>query len=351
MVIDNIEIELADIKLTRPYTIAYKTTSSIKNIFIKIILKNGMIGFGSSNVSKYVVGLDTTESYQNALNFKNELIGKNITYLTGNIDKIENQFINDPGSKAAYNIALYDAFCKSLNISLGSFLGRVIPELPTSITVGIKDIDETIEEINEYYSSGFRYIKIKLGDKIDYDIERIAKINEKFGSKIKIRIDANQGWSLDDTIKFCDETIGVELIEQPISVDNTQQLLKLPDSVKEIIALDESLVSYEDAIKYSQNNYGKIFNIKLMKCGGITSGRKIANVALLNGINLMWGCNDESIISISAALNTALSFSNTKYLDLDGSLDLAKDLVSGGFTIKDGVMNTVNKAGLGVELI
>ena len=48
-----------------------------------------------------------------------------------------------------------------------------MPELPTSITVGIKDINETIEEINEYYSSGFRYIKIKLGDKINYDIERI----------------------------------------------------------------------------------------------------------------------------------------------------------------------------------
>ena len=63
-----------------------------------------------------------------------------------------------------------------------------------------------------------------------------------------------------------------------------------------------------------------------MKCGGITSGRKIANIALLNGIDLMWGCNDESIISISAALNAALSFPNTKYLDLDGSLDLAKDL-------------------------
>ena len=88
MVIDNIEIELADIELTRPYTIAYKTTSSIKNIFIKIILNDGTVGLGSSNVSKYVVGLDTTESYKNALNFKNELIGTNITYLTGNIDKI-----------------------------------------------------------------------------------------------------------------------------------------------------------------------------------------------------------------------------------------------------------------------
>ena len=310
MVIDNIEIELADIKLTRPYTIAYKTTSSIKNIFIKIILNDGTVGLGSSNVSKYVVGLDTAESYKNSLDFKNELIGRDISHLVSNIDKVENQFINDPGSKAAYNIALYDAFCKSINISLGSFLGRIIPELPTSITVGIKDIAETIEEINEYYSSGFRYIKIKLGDKIDYDIERITKINEKFGSKIKIRIDANQGWSIDDTIKFCNETTGVELIEQPISVDNTEQLLKLPDSLKEIIALDESLVSYEDAIKYSQNNYGKIFNIKLMKCGGITSGRKIANVALLNDIDLMWGCNDESIISISAALNTCLLYTS-----------------------------------------
>ena len=351
MIIDNIEIEFVKIKLTRPYTIAYKTTSSINNIFIKIILNNGIVGLGSSSVSKYVVGLDTKQSYENAINFKNELIGKNISYFLHNIDIIEKEFNNDPGSKAAYNIALYDAFCKSLNISLGSFLGRIIPELPTSITVGIKDINETIEEINEYYSSGFRYIKIKLGDKINYDIERIIKINEKFGSKIKIRIDANQGWSVDDTIRFFNEIKDVELIEQPISVDENNKLLDLPEKIKEIIALDESLVNYGNAIKYSQKNYGKIFNIKLMKCGGITSGRKIANIALLNNIDLMWGCNDESIISISAALNTALSFSNTKYLDLDGSLDLAKDLVSGGFNLKNGVMKPLDKPGLGVELI
>ena len=161
MIIDNIEIEFVKIKLTRPYTIAYKTTSSINNIFIKIILNNGIVGLGSSSVSKYVVGLDTKQSYENAINFKNELIGKNISYFLHNIDIIEKEFNNDPGSKAAYNIALYDAFCKSLNISLGSFLGRIIPELPTSITVGIKDINETIEEINEYYSSGFRYTMVE----------------------------------------------------------------------------------------------------------------------------------------------------------------------------------------------
>ena len=53
----------------------------------------------------------------------------------------------------------------------------------------------------------------------------------------------------------------MELIEQPISVDDTNKLLDLPEKIKEIIALDESLVNYGNAIKYSQKNYGKIFYI------------------------------------------------------------------------------------------
>jgi L-alanine-DL-glutamate epimerase-like enolase superfamily enzyme len=68
-----------------------------------------------------------------------------------------------------------------------------------------------------------------------------------------------------------------------------------------------------------------------MKCGGITPAREIAAIGGQAGIDLMWGCNDESIVSIAAALHVALSCPNTKYLDLDGSLDLARDFVSGGF--------------------
>ncbi len=54
------------------------------------------VHLGSSNVSKYVVGLDTKQSYENAIDFKNELIGKNISYFLHNIDIIEKEFNNDP---------------------------------------------------------------------------------------------------------------------------------------------------------------------------------------------------------------------------------------------------------------
>ncbi len=55
-----------------------------------------------------------------------------------------------------------------------------------------------------------------------------------------------------------------------------------------------------------------------MKCGGIYQALRIAELATEEGIDLMWGCFDESKVSISAALHTALSCKNTKYVDLDG---------------------------------
>lgn len=75
--------------------------------------------------------------------------------------------------------------------------------------------------------------------------------------------------------------------------------------------------------------------------------RRIAAVAEPSDVHLMFGCNDESRISIAAALHLALSCSSTRYLDLDGSLDLARDVAEGGFVLKDGVMRTSDGAGTG----
>ena len=87
-----------------------------------------------------------------------------------------------------------------------------------------------------------------------------------------------------------------------------------------------------------------------MKCGGIKAAREIALIARQAGINLFWGCNDESVISITAALHTAYSCPNTKYLDLDGSFDLSKDIVEGGFQLTDGYLYHFNKPGLGLSI-
>ena len=93
------------------------------------------------------------------------------------------------------------------------------------------------------------------------------------------------------------------------------------DLSAERIAADESLLNEEDArwLAAPPRACG-IFNIKLMKCGGIRPALRMAAIAQAAGVDLMWGCMDESRISIAAALHAALSCPATRYLDLDGSL-------------------------------
>jgi len=98
-----------------------------------------------------------------------------------------------------------------------------------------------------------------------------------------------------------------------------------------------------------QSNF---LNNHFSKGSGITEAIRVADVARLNKVALMWGCMDESCVSISAALNAAYSCFHTKYIDLDGSFDLSRDIATGGFYVKDGILYPdLTSNGLSVELI
>jgi L-alanine-DL-glutamate epimerase-like enolase superfamily enzyme len=250
------------------------------------------------------------------------------------------------------DIALHDIFAKHLQVPLVKFLGQKHQALPTSITIGIKSPEATLQEAKEYVGRGFKIIKVKLGKSLEEDIERLKKLKEAFKKDILIRVDANQGYSRLQLEDFYHTTLSLdlELIEQPLVASAVEDYKKLPTAVKQLVAIDESLISPADAFQLaSRPAAGHIFNIKLMKCGGIQAAKEIAIIAKNANINLMWGCNDESVVSIAAALHAAFSCKNTRYIDLDGSFDLAKDVASGGFILKDGMMSVVDKPGLGVE--
>ncbi|MDH3692852.1 MAG: dipeptide epimerase, partial [Gammaproteobacteria bacterium] len=249
---------------------------------------------------------------------------------------------------------LHDLLAQHLNIPLVEMLGRVHDRLPTSVTIGINSVEETVADAAEHVGQGFRILKIKLGHSLEEDLERLHKLRERFGTRMAIRVDPNQGYSVQDLQRFVEEsrTLDIEFIEQPLKVTDDETLRSFPASVRQRIAMDESLLRETDAIRLIAPPAAcGIFNIKLMKCGGIQPAKRIATIAEASGIKLMWGCMDESAISISAALHTALACSATRFLDLDGSLELNRDVVTGGFVLQDGYMSTSTAPGLGVTAI
>ena len=353
MKIKQVRVRQEDLELTRPYTIAYKAVNHVSNCIVELETDTGQVGRGAANPSQAVVGVDVNDTVA-ALSDEavDWLVGGDIRELHRLGAEGQRRFAEQPGAAAALDMALYDLFAQYLEVPLVRYLGQCHSSLPTSITIGIKGVDETVAEGQEYVERGFRYLKVKLGHSPEEDRERLAKLREALGKDVIIRVDANQGYSFEQLENFYDQTLSLnlELIEQPLPVAATEAYRRLPSEVRERIALDESLVNLTDAWQLaSRPSAGGIFNIKLMKCGGITPAREIATVAKGAGIDLMWGCNDESIISIAAALHLALATPNTKYLDLDGSFDLARDVVSGGFDVREGCLSVTDAPGLGVR--
>ncbi|MFO0266392.1 MAG: mandelate racemase/muconate lactonizing enzyme family protein [Cyclobacteriaceae bacterium] len=351
MKIKNIKTWSVDLGNTKPYTIAFKTVDEVKNAFVEITLENGTTGIGAGNPSEYVTG-ESFEQCEKALHENNLdfLVGRDIRELNQLLYEVLVRFPKNPAARAALDIALHDVFTKHLNIPLVKFLGQKITSMPTSNTIGIKNVEDTLKEAQEYGDRGFTVLKVKLGKDLEEDVERLVKLREKFGKRFTIRIDANQGYTVEQTIAFAKRTaqLDVELIEQPLPAK--QDLRALPEAIREKVAADEALLSPADGLSLSTAPVAAgIFNIKLMKCGGVREALRIADIAALQNIELFWGCNDESIVSITAALHAAFSCAHTKYIDLDGSLDLARDVVRGGFVLKDGVMYCSDKPGLGVE--
>jgi L-alanine-DL-glutamate epimerase-like enolase superfamily enzyme len=354
--IKSIEVSKVDLKLTRPYTISFKSVDHVENAILKITLDNGLVGRGAANPSQQVVGESLDEgltALEEAIEGNHHwagLIGRKIEDIDAICVDIQ-RHVTSTCARIALEVGLYDCFAQFEKVPLVELLGREIESMPTSITIGIKDVAATLIEAREYYSRGFSYIKVKLGNNLEEDIERIVKLREEFADKIFIRVDANQGYTLEELHQFYSKTLSsnLELIEQPLPADQKEVMRSLAPDLRRVLAADESLITTKDA----QELIGDppacgIFNIKLMKCGGITQAKIISQLAQTADIDLMWGCNDESIISISAALHTALSCRNTRYLDLDGSLDLEQDVVNGGFILKNGVMTTNELPGLGL---
>ena len=344
-----------DLGNLRPYVIAFKTVDEVKNAFVEVTLSNGMTGIGAGNPSEYVTGehFDQTEQALKPENL-GWLEGRDIREINLLLAELLVRFPKNPAARAAIDIALHDAFTQYLGVPLVAYLGRQIKSMPTSITIGIKNVEETLKEAQEYADRGFTVLKVKLGIDLEEDVERIAKLRERFGDHFVIRIDANQGYSPEKTIDFFKRTahLKVELIEQPLPAKEITALKQLPPEVRKIVAADESLLTPSNALELVKPPVAAgIFNIKLMKCGGISEAMRIADIAALENIELFWGCNDESIVSITAALHAAFACAHTKYIDLDGSLDLARDEVRGGFILKAGVMTCSDAPGLGLERV
>ncbi len=352
MKIKNLEIYPFNLKLKEPYTISYETITTAPNVFLRIETTSGINAYGCSAPDKGVTGetLETTIAAFNDL-IQPYLIGVDPIRYSLHLQILKEKLIKLPSALAMVDSALYDILGKYSKLPVYKLLGGFRTSIKTSITIGILSIQETIAQASEFIAEGFQVLKIKGGKNVEEDIERINRIREIFGNKIELRFDANQGYSVPESLRFVEQTkkAKIELIEQPTSKNQPDLMGRVLDNVSIPVMADESLMNLRDAFKLAKRNLADMVNIKLMKVGGINEALHINSVAKAAGLEAMVGCMDESALGIAAGLHFALGKPNVFYADLDGHFDLIDDPTKGAVILKKGILYPTDNPGLGFD--
>ena len=244
--------------------------------------------------------------------------------------------------ESAFDMAILDWWAQKKNVTVSNLLNVNRGELkPTSFTIGISNIGEIAQKIEE--AKPYKILKVKLGTK-NSDMDIITEIR-RHTDKI-IRVDANEGWSIDNAIKlsYWLADRNVELIEQPFPADALQDNLILKNKSPIDIYADENSINSQSIDQIKLFFHG--INIKLMKCGSLFEALKMIKLAKEFKLKVMLGCMVESSVAITAASQIAKLADK---LDLDGNLLIKNDPYH-GVLIKEGHLLLPDKPGLGLSL-
>jgi len=342
-----------EMNLAEPYTVAYQSYESTTNVFLRLETRCGRFGFGCAAPDEHVTG----ETPQSVLRTLQEvarpiLVGADPLRRESLALRLKKAGLKDfPGALAAVDMALLDLMGRAAGQPVWKMLGGYRDRIRTSVTIGILPADETVAKARRLVKQGFRCLKIKGGLDADEDASRIIKVREAVGPRIELRFDANQGYSLEDSLRFVRLTssAGLELLEQPTPQGHLEQLGRVTREVTIPVMADESLLTLDDAFQLAHRNLVDMFNIKLMKVGGLSEALQVEAIARAAQLDIMVGCMDEAALGIAAGLALTLARPSVKYADLDGHLDLLGDPSAGAVSLKNGILYPSTGAGLGWE--
>ncbi len=352
MRITGLELERYDLELSEPYTIAYETISSATNFVLRLQTDKGKIeGFGCAAPDVPVTGETPDDVQRQFEDVLKPLLQDRDPF---NYNRIIHELrMEDSIKSSVLNMvdnALFDLVAKYAGVPLYKYLGGFRESIPTSVTIGILPLEETIQKADQFIEQGFYIIKLKGGVDMEEDIEKLRIVRKKY-PKIRLRFDGNQGYKLEEAIHFATEIgdVNIEIFEQPMATRHEHKFSELTDQIQQPVMADESLKTLKDSFRLAKNNRVDMINVKLMKVGGIQEGLNINSVAKSAGYEVMVGCLDECQLGISAGLHFALSRRNIEFADLDSHLDFTHDPYPGLFHLKKGVIYPNELPGLGID--
>lgn len=259
-------------------------------------------------------------------------------------------FAGNRMAKEAVELAVLDAELKRRGQSLAAYLGSVCDRIPCGVSVGITDTTEQLlAQLEGYLAQGYQRIKLKIEPGLD--VERVRAVREHFGPDLRLQVDANAAYTLEDADHLARlDDFGLILIEQPIHEEEVWAHAKLARRLRTPVCLDESILSARVARECIEIGACSIVNIKAGRVGGYLEAKRIHDVCAELGVPVWCGGMLETGIGRAANLALAGLPNFTIIGDVSASNRFWREDITEPFEMVDGHIAVPTEPGLGVTV-
>jgi len=304
-IVDRVILRLLRVELTQPYKLSFGTVTAFDTLLVETFLQGGSHGVGEATILTGYTDETLDECWTAAKEIAPLLNGRE----SGEALRILATWTDTNPFTAT-------AFGTALEMAMGHIALRSSGMVPVLGVINTIDENKVGEEIETLLKEGFKTLKAKVGWDVDRDLTRIAIIQSVIsGTDAKIRIDANQGYSSKDGIKFASllRPNNVELFEQACDADDWAAAVAVKQAACVPVMLDESIYNMSDVEKASRLAAADVVKLKLMKLGSLTSlDLALDRIAALgirtvlgNGVATDVGCWMEACVAARRLGDTA----------------------------------------------
>ncbi len=349
--IQQVELYKLSIPLTDPFVISLGTIYHAENLIVVLRTKEGITGYGECSPFMSINGESIDTCFVVGQYFARIVKNKNALAIEERVAEMDQVIYGNTSIKSAFDIALHDIAAQYSNLPLYKFLGgENTKTIITDYTVSIGEPEKMATDALLIQQQGYPAIKVKLGKEGKKDVERMKAIRAAVGTAIPLRIDANQGWKVEEAITTLQALapLNIQHCEEPIARWDFMNLPRVKKESPIPIMADESCGDEHDAARLAALNACDYFNIKIGKAGGLYKAKKIVTIAQAAAIHLQVGAFMESRLAMTAFAHFSLCDSMIEHYDFDTALMFREDPVTGGITYeKNGRITVPEVPGLG----
>ncbi|UTT71194.1 enolase [Arthrobacter sp. DNA4] len=348
---------------TVPYAIPYRkplrfASGSIDvadNVLVEVVTSDGVVGFAEAPPRPYTYG-ETQASIVAVIEkiFAPAIIGLSILDREAVRSRLA-RTVGNPTAKAAIDMAMWDAWGKTIGTSVHRLLGGFADGLQVSHMLGFDDPDTVAAEAVELRETlGISSFKIKVGRRpVHLDVEVCKAVREALGPDAELYIDGNRGWTAAESAGALRdlEAVGLSRVEELCPADDVLSRRWLVSQCPVPFVADESAPTPADVTREILAGAATAVSIKTARTG-FSGSLRVSHLAEGLGLEAVIGNQIDAQVGTVCSLvfGASQEITSRSAAELSNYLDMADDLLDQPLIVENGYMRVPEGPGLGIQL-